>query len=394
MYMCLHLLRSNSRTGGSQSLGSASDGQSHDDGGQAVDTSRYNKYKGTDGHRLNHRHSMTGHNGTLSKGQPSNSCSDLSSSGYNLDLTTMKKEIELLKSDLLKARKTIATMRDNEKQLKERLAGQTWKMATEMGDLTDTGNDKRPTALIRRYGSLYTNGRTNTLDALDQIPELNDADELKTKLLFTVIVLAFRSVTKRIREIKDAITHLLQMPEPHEDLYAAEMEVAISNYLKKTTDRFDIKKVVEEICSQIWGTLYDYPCLKTCDGLLRYIHECVKVAWGLCNQTPPFTIEYETRIFRKEIHVRFHSSNHDSDYIKAYLWPALLDDDSAGFKSSSPPPASSSSTPLPFTSPPSTSAASIATRAAAMASAASTSSSTSSVKYSSCVCVYKGVVLT
>lgn len=50
--------------------------------------------------------------------------------------------------------------------------------------------DKRPTALIRRYGNLYAQARVDTLDALDNLPELHDAEELKSKLLFSVIVVS------------------------------------------------------------------------------------------------------------------------------------------------------------------------------------------------------------
>ena len=38
------------------------------------------------------------------------------------------------------------------------------------------------------------------------------------------------------------------------------------------------------MCTQIWATLYDYPGLKSCDGLIKYIKECVRTAWGLTNQ--------------------------------------------------------------------------------------------------------------
>ena len=42
--------------------------------------------------------------------------------------------------------------------------------------------------------------------------------------------------------------------------------------------------LLQEVCSQIWATLYDYPGLKTCDGLIKYIKECVRTAWGLTAQ--------------------------------------------------------------------------------------------------------------
>ena len=41
---------------------------------------------------------------------------------------------------------------------------------------------------------------------------------------------------------------------------------------------------LQEVCSQIWATLYDYPSLKTCTGLLQYVRDSVRLAWALVNQ--------------------------------------------------------------------------------------------------------------
>lgn len=38
-----------------------------------------------------------------------------------------------------------------------------------------------------------------------------------------------------------------------------------------------------------------------------------------------FALEYEERVFRRELHVRFHSAVADSTTIRTYLWPALLE---------------------------------------------------------------------
>ena len=48
--------------------------------------------------------------------------------------------------------------------------------------------------------------------------------------------------------------------------------------------RADFPTHFQEVCTQIWATLYDYPGLKSCDGLIKYIKECVRTAWGLTNQ--------------------------------------------------------------------------------------------------------------
>lgn len=57
--------------------------------------------------------------------------------------------------------------------------------------------DKRPSALIRRYGSLYAQARIDTLDALEKLPQLSDCDELKSKLLFSVVVVSGQRVEQR-----------------------------------------------------------------------------------------------------------------------------------------------------------------------------------------------------
>ena len=61
-----------------------------------------------------------------------------------------------------------------------------------------------------------------------------------------------------------------------------------------------------------------------------YIYVCVCVCVYMYNsfrlfQTPGYSIEYETRKFRPDLHVRFHSSNLTNETISTYLWPALLD---------------------------------------------------------------------
>lgn len=50
--------------------------------------------------------------------------------------------------------------------------------------------ERRPTALIRRYGNLYAQSRVDTLDALDSIPELDHAHDLKSKILFSAVVVS------------------------------------------------------------------------------------------------------------------------------------------------------------------------------------------------------------
>lgn len=63
--------------------------------------------------------------------------------------------------------------------------------ASSMVVIYDVQNgDRRPASLVRSFGDLYSVSRLETLDALDAICEMIDADELKNKLLFSVVVVS------------------------------------------------------------------------------------------------------------------------------------------------------------------------------------------------------------
>ncbi|CAG2109969.1 unnamed protein product [Medioppia subpectinata] len=227
-------------------------------------------------------------------------------------------ELDVLRRELVKSKQTIFELQEKERKMKDRLAEQTQRML-ERGVRFENVclGDRRPTALIRRYGNLYAQARVDTLDALDSLQALRDADELKSKLLFSVVVLAFRSVQHLLVDIKSRLNQLLQIPDslevPTIDPSVKELDSSVNSYLRSTTDRFDVNKNVE-----------------SCDVLVTYVGDCVKLAWALSIQNPPFVIEYETRTFRKDMHIKFHSSNQDSDVIKTYLWPALLEEATNG----------------------------------------------------------------
>ena len=82
---------------------------------------------------------------------------------------------------------------------------------------------------------------------------------------------------------------------------------------------------LQEVSGQVFATLFDYPMLKTCEGLRIYIEDCVQLAWAMTVQNPPLMIDYDSSVFKVDMHTRFHSSDPESCHIKCVLWPALLE---------------------------------------------------------------------
>lgn len=251
------------------------------------------------------------------------------------DVESLHAELAALRNELSKKQDLLVKMQDRERQLRERLSEQAQRQlergASKFEDISLGEN--RPTQLVKRYGNLYNEARLDAMDALDELSDMADADDLKVKLLLSIVVLAFRSAQKTLVETKAKIRELLHIPEvlrggntvfTH---LVQELEDTVSIYLRKTVEKHSVTKSYEEVCERVWETLYDYPSLRTCAGLLHYVDECVRLAWALTLQNPPLIVDYESRHFDPSLHVRFHTSDPDSTEIKCVLWPMLTEGD-------------------------------------------------------------------
>ena len=126
------------------------------------------------------------------------------------EISSLKTNITHLRAELAHAQKTIFNIKDTESLLKEQLDKEKTKshtlekMVTKSSASTSSssssttsssisftpGLDQRPANLVRRYGELYSQTRLETLDSLDKLPQLVNAEELKNKLLFSVMVVS------------------------------------------------------------------------------------------------------------------------------------------------------------------------------------------------------------
>lgn len=253
-------------------------------------------------------------------------------------------EVYFLRCELAQASARIEQLENSRAKLQEKLTSQSQRLLS-LGigtghrfEGSNLDESNRLNGLIRRYEHLYSQVRVNVLDALDQMDELKDSTELKTKLLFSVMVLAYRSTEQTLREISCSARSLLRIDtrkspvddqreeQREEELASAkqDLEAAIGHYLRTTCAYFDIHKNVEEVCSQIWDTLFDYPCLQKCPALVDFVQQCAQLSWSLHVQPTQFSMEIEHRLFREDWHSRVHTADSSSSAIKCYLWPALF----------------------------------------------------------------------
>lgn len=191
----------------------------------------------------------------------------------------------------------------------------------------------RPSLLVERYDNLYTQTRLDAMDELDEVESLEKLDEnsdIKNKILFSVIVVAFRTVQHTLAEKKHKLKKLLDIPdEKTKEEHAQDIQDRINDYFRTTGARLKIDGIKREVSKQLWGTLYDFPELQNCPKLREYMDECVRLSWMMTVQTPPMIIEYEATEFSEKLHGRFMTSDMTSVVIKYHIWPTLIDSHSS-----------------------------------------------------------------
>ena len=131
------------------------------------------------------------------------------------EIAGLKSNVAHLRSELAHAQKTIFAIKDTETLLKEQLTAEKQraqtleKLATNKATASSSSSsssssassyspclDQRPANLVRKYGELYSQTRLETLDNLDKLPQLVSAEELKNKLLFSVMVVSCTTFLK------------------------------------------------------------------------------------------------------------------------------------------------------------------------------------------------------
>ncbi|EDS35945.1 conserved hypothetical protein [Culex quinquefasciatus] len=137
--------------------------------------------------------------------------------------------------------------------------------------------------------------------------------------------LAFRAChglkERKVLEVRRTL-HVL---DANDDATAA-LDRAVRQNLKETADRFPMGDVERQVANQVLSTLHEYPCLEACIPLIHYISDCVRLAWKMTNQTVPYYLDtdFTLGLLQPDKHERYPISEKRSDIIRAFLWPALM----------------------------------------------------------------------
>lgn len=189
---------------------------------------------------------------------------------------------------------------------------------------SETEMDERR-ILIEEYQTLFKVSRAETLKALT----VEIADSVKLKILFSIVVLAFRSChslrERKILEVRRTLNAFDSSGKNNEILN--QLENSIKSFLLSTCQVFPLTEVENFVTNQIYSTLHDYSCInQLLTSLNIYIQKTTRLAWKLCNQPIPFHLDMDFTLstINQKKHIKSSLSNQKSNIIQCFLWPALI----------------------------------------------------------------------
>ncbi|XP_066913382.1 uncharacterized protein [Clytia hemisphaerica] len=189
----------------------------------------------------------------------------------------------------------------------------------------------RPSQIIEQYGQLYSQGRLNAMDDLDQIAGLSKYGkhtEMKQKILYGIMVASYKVSYEYLTKLKNNIKRLMDIPEkhsPNEKDVHGEALTFLTSYFQSTTQNFALDPIVQDVQDQLIQLLPEFPSLSRLPGISQYSADCCRVAWHMVNQIQPLELEHSQEKFNDATHTRFHASSEKTNKIKMYVWPTLID---------------------------------------------------------------------
>ncbi|KAK3714629.1 hypothetical protein QZH41_002631 [Actinostola sp. cb2023] len=163
------------------------------------------------------------------------------------ELEKVRKELAEKEKDLEVAQEKINDMEEKEKEMRNRLADQAHRQLRRGGKYDDLAEvDIRPSTLTENYENLYSQTRIDALDDLDDIEafeRLDDASSIKAKLLFSVIVVSYRTVYRALAERQHRIKRLLDIQGTRNTRHAQGVLDDINVYFRHTASHFNITTI-------------------------------------------------------------------------------------------------------------------------------------------------------
>ncbi|XP_071511376.1 uncharacterized protein [Diadema antillarum] len=257
------------------------------------------------------------------------------------DYHDTQEELMKTKEDLRLAIGQIDKLQETERRLNQEITRLSSHQAQGNGNHVIKSKRNIVGDLLYEYDKLFSNDRAEAWMSLKMMSEqgqFEDSDDLKDKVLFSVIVLAFRTSKNTLESIQGGVQQLVQVnpnkgrggdegnSQGRDNKVKEKIGSDLLQFLRQLGQGYDLTPLIEEVSKQLFTALYDYPKLKTSIELNRFIERSVSLSWRLGIQDPPLTIMYDSMTFNPDMHQRAPGTNRKSSAVRSYLWPCLMEE--------------------------------------------------------------------
>lgn len=244
-------------------------------------------------------------------------------------LQLLQDELESKAKELREAKEMIQELRKHERELTDRLSEQAQRQLQDSEKFEDIlMGASRPTMVVQGYQELYSQGRVEASDAIEDL-DLTDNPQFVLDLLLQTLLFAYSTAQLALSRLHGEWKDILGVEGTDNHLAVRQLESAVGLYLRKVCSVFNTEDIVLEVKKKLHAkyTKERYTTITQIfevGAYLAYIEECVRVSWELCVQSPAMTLNCSEKYFEADFHHRFHSADLTSSLIKSFIWPTLL----------------------------------------------------------------------
>eukprot|EP00731_Ephydatia_muelleri_P036776 Em0324g4a len=250
-------------------------------------------------------------------------------SGDCTSLQLLQEELDSMNKELREAKEMIQELRKHERELTDRLSEQAQRQLQDSEKFEDIlMGASRPTMVVQGYQELYSQGRVEASDAIEDL-DLADDPQFILDLLLQTLLFAYSTAQLALCRLHREWKGILGVEGTDNHLAVRQLESAVSLYLRKVCSVFNTEDIVQEVKKKLHTQYAEKGCATITQifdvgAYLAYIEECVRVSWELCVQSPAMTLNCSEKHFDADFHLRFHSAEMTSSLIKSFIWPTLL----------------------------------------------------------------------
>lgn len=241
----------------------------------------------------------------------------------------LKEELEIKNKELREAQELIHELRKHERELTDRLSEQAQRQLQDSEKFEDIlMGASRPTMVVQGYQELYSQGRVEASEAIEDL-KLTDNSQFISDLLMQTLLVAYSTAQLALSRLHQEWKDILGVDGTDNHLAVRQLESAVGLYLRKVCSVYSTEDIVREVMEKIHTQYMEKNRTIITQTLevgayLAYIEECVRVSWELCVQSPTMTLNCSEKYFDADLHHRFHLADTTSSLIKAFIWPTLL----------------------------------------------------------------------